>query len=264
MKNIDTRIVKASFRECLISDRKNFPQSKCIMPISVGQQIHEGKKFLATIKLINASFKACTILIDDSVQRHTMKIDNVKNDDCLYQMAIKEGDNWLQRNESAYQNLTIPYNIMRWDDWLVHPSYKNSYEKVKNYYYSHQDYRKEIQANIETFLTRYFERVADPSQIDYQRAFSLCLDYLLEECAVMCLWVENKYEFEVYPSGRNQAMAATYDHLIKPSYPHFLKSVALRFKKYPGLISTQPTPNIEYIEPKNKMFDDWKDCNLIM
>jgi hypothetical protein len=245
MNEIDTRIVKASFRDCPVSERKNFLQSSCIIPISVGQAVHEGKKFLATIKLIDTSFKKCTILIDDSVQRHTMKIDNALNDGLLYQMAIKEGDGWLQRNKAAYKKLTIPYDIMRWDDWLTSPDYKNSYEKVKNQYYSHENYRQGIQANIEEFLARYIDRFTDKSQLDYERAFSLCLDYLLEECAVMRLWVQREYEFEVYPSGRNKAMAATYEYLIKPSYPNFLRSVALRFKKYPGqYLANQSKPDI--------------------
>ncbi len=248
MDKIDIRVVKASFRECPISDRKIFSKSKCIMPISVGQHVHEGKKFLATIKLINTSFNKCTILIDDSVQRHTMKIDNAKNDDFLYQMAVKAGDDWLERNEAAYKQLTIPYNIMRWDDWLASATYKNSYERVKKHYDAHEFYKKEIQANIEEFLSRYLGRFSDKSQVDYKRAFSLCLGYLLEECAVMCLWVEKEYDFEIYPSGRNKAMAATYEHLIKPAYPNFLKSVALRFKKYPGQpFINQPQPTVAAI-----------------
>lgn len=248
----DSRIVKASFRECLISDRKIFSQSKCIMPISVGQKIHEGKKFLATIKLINASFKECTILIDDSVQRHTMKINNNANDALLYQMAVKEGDDWLQRNESAYKELTIPYDIMRWDDWLNSASYKASAERVKQYYDNHEDYRNEIHANIEEFLSRYLVRFCENSKVDQQKAFDDCLVYLLEECAVMCLWIEKKYEFEVYPSGRNKAMAATYDNLIKPFFPDLLKSVAIRYKKYPAKIA--PTPFIVN-NPESNFFD---------
>ncbi len=234
MNKIDTRIVKASFRDCAVSDRKFFHQSKCIMPISVGQPIHEGKKFLATIKLINASFKSCTVLIDDSVQRHTMKISRTKSDEILYSLAIKEGDNWLARNEEALKTLTIPHHIMRWDDWLINSNFKQSYAKVKNEYSSNENFRAAIHANIEEFLSRYFARLPVPSKEQSARAFSLCLYYLLEECAVMCLWVQGEYQFEIYPSGRNKAMAATYEYLIQPHYPNFLKSVALRFKKYPN------------------------------
>lgn len=233
MSLIDNRIVKASFRENPVEERKLFPQSSCLMPISVGQSIHEGEKFAAVIKLINASFKQCTILVDDSVQRHTIGIMNHATQDELYQLAVKEGDDWLKRNEMAYNQLSIPVEIMRWDDWYNSQSYINSHVRVQKEYHSNESFRHAIHANIDDFLTRYLSRFS-AVDVDPERAFRLCLDYLIEECSVMCLWTEKAYDFEVYPSGRNKAMAATYEYLIKPHYPNYLKPVALRFKKYPA------------------------------
>ncbi len=229
----DNRIVKASFRENPPEERKLFPHSTCLMPISVGQSIHEGEKFTAVIKLINVSFKQCTILVDDSVQRHTLGIMSNATPDELYQSALDEGDAWLKRSEQAINKLTIPFDIMRWDDWYHRKNYSQSHMRVHNEYESNVFFRNAIHANIDDFLTRYLSRFAQ-EDINHERAFSLCRDYLIEECAVMCLWTENAYDFEVYPSGRNKAMAATYDHLIKPHYPDFLRPVALRFKKYPA------------------------------
>ena len=233
MSLIDNRIVKASFRENPPEERKLFPQSTCLMPISVGQIIHEGEKFTAVIKLINASFKHCTILVDDSVQRHTIGIMNHATPDELYQLAVEEGDAWLKRSEMAYNQLTIPYNIMRWDDWYNRQNYITSHVRVQNEYDSNELFRNAIHANIDDFLTRYLSRFAE-EDIDHERAFRLCRDYLIEECAVMCLWTEKAYDFEVYPSGRNKAMAASYEFLIKPHFPDYLRPVALRFKKYPA------------------------------
>lgn len=233
MNPIDTRIVKASFRENPAEERKTFPQSTCLMPISVGQAIHEGDKFKAVIKLINASFKHCTILVDDSVQRHTIGILNNVSHDELYQLAIEEGDAWIIRNEQFYNQFTIPFNVMRWDDWFNSVHYIDSYMRVKKQYDENESYRLAIHANIHDFLSRFLKNIPEDN-IDHDRANALCLDYLLEECAVMCLWTEKAYDFEVYPSGRNNAMAATYEQLIKPLFPNYLKPVSLRFKKYPG------------------------------
>ncbi len=237
----DNRILKASFKDCPLSDRKQFIESRCIIPISVGQSVHEGKKFLAAMKLIDTSFKACTILVDDSVQRHTMAIDHTESADTLYDLAVKEGSDWLKRNELGYKQLTIPYKIMRWDDWLASDCYEASHLRVKKCYQENPDYRDAIHTNIDSFLSRYLGRISNKSHIEPNRAFSLCLDYLLEECAVMCLWVNNKYEFEVYPTGRNEAMHATYEHLIKPLYFEFLRPVGLRFKKYTRFQSNVPS-----------------------
>lgn len=231
MSLIDNRIIKASFRENPVEERKLFPQSTCLMPISVGQAIHEGEKFAAVIKLINVSFKKCTILVDDSVQRHTIGIMNHATPDELYRLAVEEGDAWLKRNEMAYNQLTIPFEIMRWDDWYNSQNYINSHLCVQNEYDSNESFRQAIHANIDDFLTRYLSRFSGQT-VDHERAFNLCRDYLIEECAVMCLWTERPYDFEVYPSGRNKAMAATYEHLIKPYFSTYLRPVALRFKKY--------------------------------
>ncbi|MFT4058908.1 MAG: hypothetical protein QM652_05105 [Legionella sp.] len=235
---VDNRIVKASFRENPPEERKLFPQSTCLMPISVGQTIHEGAKFEAVIKLINHSFKQCTILVDDSVQRHTLGIMNHATPDELYQLAVREGDAWLKRNERAYSQLTIPFEIMRWDEWYNSPNYINSHLRVQKEYDSNKLFQQAIHANIDDFLTRYLSRF-NQEDIDHDRAFRLCLDYLIEECAVMCLWTEKAYDFEVYPSGRNKAMAATWHYLIQPHYPHFLRPVALRFKKYPAQVEQE-------------------------
>ncbi|QMT60990.1 tRNA-dependent cyclodipeptide synthase [Legionella sp. PC997] len=232
MSLIDNRIVKASFRENPAEERKLFPQSSCLMPISVGQAIHESEKFAAVIKLINASFKQCTILVDDSVQRHTIGIMNHSDPEELYQLAVKEGDDWLKRNERAYNELTIPFEIMRWDDWYNSQNYIEHHLRVQKEYNSNASFHNAINANIDEFLTRYLSRFS-AAEVDHERAFNLCLDYLIEECSVMCLWTEKAYDFEVYPSGRNKAMAATYEYLIKPYYPNYLRPVALRFKKYP-------------------------------
>ncbi|HYF97613.1 MAG TPA: hypothetical protein VD770_01375 [Coxiellaceae bacterium] len=229
-------IIKASFRECPISDRKNFKQSHCLLPISVGQPIHEASKFLATIRLINSAFQKCTILVDDTVQRHTLKIYNPNDSNAeLYQKALLEGDLWLARNKSALKMLNIPHDIMRWDQWYAHSKFNAQLAQIENLYETSEVYRDAINLNIKDYLERQINR-----DFNYDYAFLCCLDYLKEECAVMTLWTEGSYDFEVYPHGRNKAMAATYEYLIQPLHPALLRSVALRFKKHPAPLTPFP------------------------
>ena len=115
---------KASFYKYSIPNRKDiFLHSTCIMPISVGQNLdaHEDIKLSATIKLINSSFKKCTLLIDNSIQRHTMKIWSNDDEESLYKKALLEGKKWSDRNMHIYKKLEIECDIQRWDDWLLHP-----------------------------------------------------------------------------------------------------------------------------------------------
>jgi hypothetical protein len=233
MTNSENKIfvVKASFRACPVDERKQFCKASCIMPISVGQKVHEGDKFIATLKLINAYFKTCTLLIDDTIQRFTLQIAEPSlTIDEAYKKSLQLGNSWLERNKHIYEQLTIPYDIRRWDDWRLHPEYPVFYDKIEKIYATDLAYQQAIHSSIEEFTARYLPRLNE-NNVDRGSAFNRCLNYMKEECAVMCLWAENKYDFEVYPAGRNSAMTATYEKLIKPIYPNLLHSVALRFKK---------------------------------
>jgi len=232
INDIQDKVVKVSFYRCPIANRRDvFKQSKCIMPISVGQnlKVHEGEKFLATMKLINNSFKSCALLIDDSIQRHTMKIQSDLPAKALHAKAVMTGDDWLNDNKYIYEQLTIPYTIIRWDDWLTHPNFEGYYELVCNLYERDNQYQEAFHNTIEGFIARYKNKV-EATLFNYNRAYKCCVKYLKEECAVMCLWADEGYNFEVYPSGRNEAMKATYERIVLSRHPNLLVSVSLHFK----------------------------------
>lgn len=225
----DNREVKASFKDCPINDRKRFPNSHCIMPISVGQKIHEGAKFIATLNLINKNFQRCDILIDDSIQRFTYMIGTDLSEQEAFCRSLIEGDNWLERNKQYYSKLAIPYRIMRWDDWAGMKRYQYFNKHLIETYNNNKTYQAAVNQNIHLFLQRY--KANTDLSFNYDDAYKLCQRYLLEECSVMCLWAEHGYDFEVYPNGRNNAMQATFELLIRQLYPNKLHSVSLRFKK---------------------------------
>ncbi len=230
--------VRASFTGCSIEERKRFYSSHCIMPVSVGLglKVCEGSKFLGTLKLINTSFRSFTILLDDSIQRYNMRILSDLSDEALYNQAIREGDLWLQRNKHMIDLTTIPHNIIRWDDWANHPDYLAQNKIVEALYQSDECYRAAFEDTIEEFLNRFKKNIegdaAKIEKFDDEYAYQSCLLYLKEECSVMCLWAQALYDFEVYPTGRNKAMMATYEKIIKPNFPDYLKSVSLHFRKY--------------------------------
>lgn len=226
--NIYQRDIKVSFKSCSSEDRKNFPTASCILPISIGQKVHEGAKFAATLKLIERSFHRCTILLDDSIQKYTLKITSNEDLEILHHKSIAAGTEWLDRQKIMLESLSIKCDIMRWDDWVNKSLFVKMYEQVLSLYYKNVEYKNAFDSTARTFLSRFLQ---SHSSIDYETAYQLCLRYLWEECSVMMLWAENKYDFEIYPSGRNEAMSATYKMLINDLYPGVLKSVGLHFKK---------------------------------
>jgi len=229
--------LKVSFANCPIPNRREvFRKSSCILSISVGQTLskHEGEKFLATIKLVNASFKTCTVLIDDTVQRHTLKMDSNESDEKLYETSLRLGDEWFHRNKSSYDQLTIPHALLRWDYWLAHPDYSRERKIIDELYSNNYDYQAAMHTTIREYLARNSGRLVQNNGIDSESAFAYCLEYLKEECAVMCLRAQEEYgyDFDVYPTGRSAVMQATHTLAILPRYPNTIVSVSLRFKKY--------------------------------
>jgi len=211
-------------------NKEKFKNAKCLLTISVGQEVHEEDKFAATIDLVNASFGSCILLVDDTLQRHSMALKSKEEANFFYQSSLAAGDLWLERNKVHYQKLNILEDIIRWDTWLNHPLYVTQQEKIKELMRQNLDYKKAFDKIFSEFLTRYYMRLTEKESFDGARASRLCLDYLIEECAALALWPELGCHFEVYPNKRNLAMHATHQKLVVPDYPDLLHAVAIKFK----------------------------------
>lgn len=220
--------IKPIFK-CDEAFKKKFATSHCLLTISVGQEVHEGEKFYTTIGLVSSAFSQCTILVDDSLQRHSMMLSDFSHPEDVLQQSIIEGDRWLERNRELYETLQIPYEIIRWDKWLYHENYSYYHDLILKRYNTDQDYKRAIDSSAQDFISRYMRRL-DNNDFDYDRGLGLCFDYLLEECVAMCLWVEGAYDFEVYPNKRNAAMTATHNIFVKENNPDLLNAVAIKFK----------------------------------
>lgn len=226
----DHRKLKASYRVCPITERKLFKQSSCLIPISMDQKIHEGEKLEATLDLVNRTFKSCTILVDDTLQRHNLKIlfKNISDAE-LHFMAYAKGDLWIENNKNIYEQLTIPYCIVRWDRWLLHKKFGNRLQQINDMYDTNLGYKNALDANVVEYLER---NIKNGVVFANNAASSHCLQYLKEECTVMTLWIEGKYDFILHSTDISEAMVATYEYIIKPQFTNLLRPVALRFKKY--------------------------------
>ncbi|MCD6056164.1 MAG: Uncharacterized protein K0R12_1126 [Gammaproteobacteria bacterium] len=221
--------VKASFNQCAPEAKTLFLKSSAQVTISVDQPIHYGAKFHATMNLIQKHFTSCKIMVDDTVQRHTYAILHPeKSDDELYHLSYAKGNTWIAESINTLSNLKIPCQVIRWNRWLTHPEFPRMLKIIEDLYQNDKSYRESVESSIIAYLDRFLKRHPD---VDPEHAYKCCVTYLQEECAGMTLWPELGCQFEIYPSGRNGAMEATYDRFIKPNHPELLKIVALRFSK---------------------------------
>lgn len=207
-----------------------FKSAKCLLTISVGQASHEGELFSATMDLVNESFGACVLLVDDSLQRHTMALEGSNEADFFYEVALKEGVLWLERNKKYYEKLTIPTTIMHWDRWLKHPNFSAQQDKVKKLIQSDPTYKAAFDESINNFLKKYCERLAKQDNFDIERARRLSLDFVVEECTALGLWPELGCHFEAYPNKHNRAIEDTRHRFVLAYYPDLLQAVTIGFK----------------------------------
>ena len=228
------REVKCHIRNITDQDHKTFKNSTCLLTISIGQETHEDNRFAATMEMIKQSFKGCTIALHDVLQRHTIALAYNKEASNFYDMAIAAGDSWLERNKEYLSNSAIPINVLRWDSWLSDPDYEKHKSMVLAEIKSDDHYREQFDLTIDDYLSRYCRRLEKPLDFDKQRAHRLCLDYLIEECAVMCLWPNSNCQYELYPSKHNAAMEATRIKFLEKENKSLIKGLAIAFNHRPN------------------------------
>lgn len=218
----------------LPESEKDFLKSKsCMVMISVGSEAHEGEKLRATLKMINANFKECTIAVCDTLQRHTLAISHHnKNVDELYHLSKHLGDKWIERHKQKMQEeLKIPYRIIRWDHWFDTAKFKADLKKVNELYDTNPTYHSAIQSTLSEFVQRYSKRFVD---IDKNAAANHSLKYLLEEAACMLQWFDESCDYEVYYAPRIKALSATFSILESKRCNKLLRPAVIAFDKCAG------------------------------
>jgi len=226
MTPVETK-VKVNFR-CRPEFKSKIKNSIALVHISVGQNYHEGEKFIATMDLINETFKYCYVMLCDSLQRHSLKLKYSNlSDSELYRLALEKGDEWLIRNGNILKALTIPYKIYRWDFWLSHPDYAKYKIEVDKLYYHHQKFQQAVKATIEKYLAR-----QNIERSKHEKAFNLCKQYILEECPILIpLWAKTNANFVVYPRFRTPIMTLMHDLYINSKQSTLLNEIALKFHR---------------------------------
>ncbi len=193
--------------------RKNYnvltpEEKKIVLLISVGQPYHESKYLIAAVNAINKKgFGSCTIALADTLQRYNYSL--TCGDADAYNLALKNGQDWLKRNLSIINLLEIPFEIVYWDHWLTDEKYVEYKNAIDLAYITNQEYKKNIDFTIDLFIKRVLKRDATVS-INQENFKNSCLKYLKEECAIiMPLWAALDYDYVIYPKPMTPAMENT-------------------------------------------------------
>ncbi|MDF2939369.1 MAG: Uncharacterized protein K0R66_11 [Gammaproteobacteria bacterium] len=222
---------------CPEEDKQEFASSHCIVAVSVlGQPKTDKEKFASILHKVNKTFNKCTILLADTLHRHTFKILNEDyTEEQLYRAARDAGDEWLERNQATIDALTIPHNTLRWQEWLNHPNFPAMKSLIDEFYEKNSHFRISVFKSVEEFLLRLDK---SESSLNCTNAFRCSAEYLKEESAVMQLVAYDNYHFILYPGKRPLSIQLTYEHFIRPFYPNRLRWVELGFRQ-----SSKPNKN---------------------
>ena len=255
---METLLYTANFVNLKSYDLSNKFDS-CILTISVGQNVHEGEKFKATLNLINKNFKKCTIGVCDTLQRHSIAMLAGLEGDVLHEIAKKDGDQWIDRNiEYCKKYLAIPFEIIRWDSWLRGEKYTLYRERV-NFLYNNDNVFVSV---IEKLAIEFNNRLKKRDyNLNEEKGLKLSTEYLLEECAVMSIWYEEGYSVDIYPAIRNEAIEYCFSAIMSQYYNHLLLPAGVNFKKnnrQDSLVSELVMQKILDIMPGHVY---WKDIN---
>lgn len=221
---------KCFFRFSSDSEKRKFSQSRCLFTISVGQQTHEAEHFRATVELLNSSFKSCVMLVDDSLQRHTMALSQLESPRHFYDLSIEEGNLWLERNEKYFSQLSNLEKIIRWDTWLSHPRFHEQKSRIQQLIANDEIYANAFDTAVDGFVDKYCSRMIHEEAFDRGRAKELSFEFVLEECTALCLWTDLDCQYEVYPNLHNSAINETRERFVIARFPHLLNAVTLGFR----------------------------------
>ena len=211
---------------CDLEKKSHFKDSVCILGISVGQEAHEGIKFKATIDLVGKHFKSCVIAVCDSLQRHTLKIGTSLTDQEAHKQANQAGYEWINRNIGYINNLKIPYDLFRWDEWLLHENYALYKQEILDLYANDTIFKRSMDITIDNFEARFTR-----NKLTAECIRNASFKYLVEECAVSMLgWSKKAYNYIVYPSDMIEVMREAHLRFARTPGFDILEWVRIKLK----------------------------------
>ncbi|MDF2529873.1 MAG: hypothetical protein K0Q57_753 [Gammaproteobacteria bacterium] len=214
---------------CSKEEKQAFSSSHCIVAVSViGQPRTDGEKFAAILKKVNQYFDKCTILVCDTLQRHTFAIyEPEKPASEYYDLSLQAGDEWLQRNQSAIDSLTIPHVTQRWDQWLQHSNFKAMKTLIDEFCEQNIDFHQAVYVGVKEYLLRLDKNY---KEVNCTKAFKYSIEYLREESTILQLMAAQDFDYILYPNKRPKVMELTYNYFIQPYFPNRMRWIELEVK----------------------------------
>jgi len=243
-------IVNESLKEV-----SNYKESHCLIAVCLYQKYLNEAYLDAVIDFVNHNFKRCSVILCDSVYRHTRLIDSPGSIEDAYRFSREEGNFWLKNNLKILERLTIESDLSLWEQWVFDSAnYKKQEKLVNNLYDNDINFQACINLEIEEYIERHFKskNLSLENEDLYEWAKKCSTDYYIEECAgLLSIWRNLRMQYILYPAVIPAPFAYIFKKFVNIRDPNALQWLHIDFKK------------IKLYELKNKIEVDSISHHLI-
>ena len=173
------------------------PTNTAILPVCIGNDVHEGAKFEITLKWIVQKFSQVHVLVVDALQRHTIHFIEGVSPARAYDLSIKRGQEWVDRYSGLLRYYGLNDNLIYWGDLLKAVDYPAHYQMVAEASITCPALRDALEMDIDSFAERLSRR---SSAFDSTQVRESCRNYILEELAAQHQVNVQTSGVEVYPN----------------------------------------------------------------
>ena len=190
------------------------------LEISVGQEYHEGEKQFLAGKWARDNFTNRYIILGDLPQRFNMALVKGGRPDDYKKICLENGDAWLERNCNAIMGI----KVTRWQDWMNHEDFQKTYQQICSLYKYNSNFANAVKQTGLGFINR---------QNWPSKHLKVCIDYLLEECAVFAVAYNEMGGISAYPGTYIDMLSMFVDEEIEgaPAGLKLAKCVHLCFER---------------------------------
>jgi len=177
---------------------------KCVFIISLGSKnFVDSKRIKASIKWISENFKACLVLVGDSVYRLTIELRQRVKGDQAWLEAMRTGETFINENRFLFQQYsgTCQFQFQMASQIEKQLEFEIYYKDVQSLYQKDESFQKMVNSFAQTYLNRGEQPEEEEVEQLLQRQKHLAITYLLEESALFTCLAKEGWLVFVYPGS---------------------------------------------------------------
>lgn len=195
-----------------------------VLAVSITGRPEDEERMKASIEMLGRTFQSGAIVLGDSLARHTIAVDT----GCMKgsaERARQIGEEWERKYRPIMNQQSIPIRLIHWDHWLE----KKAFPEKKSLILSLYHYDAVFRSSVDGFVADYIQRrnFHDNSEFSIKE---MCLEYALEELAVMLLLAHEGWDYILYPSAFPEPLVMLIDRWVTPFFQHAMQSRSFRYR----------------------------------